>query len=58
MWVGQRVDEGQAIGYSDASGSKGQPHLHHTYRPCKKSPKEDPIKYLENTVMPIPTLVP
>jgi len=48
---GQRVTEGQPIGYSDDSGS-GAPHLHYTYRPCPTCPKIDPMEHLKDAKEP------
>ena len=52
VWVGQRVKEGQVIGYSDGSGKLEAPHLHHTYQPPGSKKKVNPRHHLEKAVMP------
>ena len=45
---GQRVTEGQTIGYSDASGTHRGAHLHYTFRQCRTCPKTDPMEHLKD----------
>lgn len=52
VWVGQRVKEGQVIGYSDGSGRLEAPHLHYTYQPPCSEKKVNPKHHLEKPVMP------
>jgi RHS repeat-associated protein len=49
---GQRVNEGQPIGYSDNSGKTTGPHLHFTFRPCPTCGKIDPMEHLKNAKKP------
>jgi len=55
--VGQRVEEGEVIGYSDKSGAI-HPHLHYTYRQSDKCETKDPRKHLKGAKMPKSKLVP
>ncbi len=50
--VGQKVEEGDAIGYSDGSGVLEAPHLHYTFRKCLNCEKSDPMEYLKDADMP------
>jgi RHS repeat-associated protein len=50
--LGQRVEEGQAIGYSDGSGKLEAPHLHYIYRPPCSKKNVNPKHHLEKAVMP------
>lgn len=49
---GQRVEEGQVIGYSDGTGILTAPHLHYTYQPPCSEKKVNPAHHLEKSTMP------
>ncbi len=54
---GQRVEEGQVIGFSDGSGILEAPHLHYTYKPPCSRKKVNPKHHLEKAIMPTPQMV-
>jgi murein DD-endopeptidase MepM/ murein hydrolase activator NlpD len=52
VWLGQRVEEGQVIGYSDGSGKLEAPHLHYVYQPPCSNKKVNPKHHLEKALTP------